>query len=533
MNLQIQCPNCSKRFTVHQDLTGKTVECGACDHRFPVRPESIIAERSKFYPGEHKDDFLDRLGRQSPIAKKSGAAPAPMQTRAPMPQVDAIMPSSPGESIAVGVGFAMLVLYTLVFFFGSAQGQAFQDVDLHKRFLMGGFVSLLGGGLIIFGARNWRGRGIMLSFVLIAGLMALIAMRPVHRTPTGVVNVEEVPSTTDEEERELKIDEIFGESDRKAMEREVARQSARLDGAPAEDYVTGIYISDLGESEYQTVEKYLRKSLMLPKSEAPTQYKRNDDKDSFVIVSGVKMDFDNMVRILERYGRVTSYPSVRVIEWQISQTVFQDPSDDLLEKLTNPEHPAFFSQNLNELGSMDYERVTKAVERLGSTPANIEVKLADKIIVELLRLASFESEATVLSNVGKALNRIAKGSQTASDKIDRLVEFWIKNEIPVQRSMVDFLIANNHPNVPAVVDRLWFSSPIGWNEQYRALGSVMEDRLIFHLQESPMEIKRAAARLLQDIGTEKSIPVLTDLSSTGDQDLRINIERALASIKSR
>ena len=61
MNLQILCPACSRSFRVHEDLTGKTVECGACDHRFEVGPGAIMAEKSRIYPGEHHDVLLDRL----------------------------------------------------------------------------------------------------------------------------------------------------------------------------------------------------------------------------------------------------------------------------------------------------------------------------------------------------------------------------------------------------------------------------------------------------------------------------------------
>ena len=50
---------------MNDDLSGKTVECGACDHRFLVKEELIFVERPKVYPGEkikRDDDFLSRLG---------------------------------------------------------------------------------------------------------------------------------------------------------------------------------------------------------------------------------------------------------------------------------------------------------------------------------------------------------------------------------------------------------------------------------------------------------------------------------------
>jgi len=535
MNLQIQCPNCTKRFTVHEDLTGKTVECGACDHRFPVKSESIIVERAKFYPGEHKGDFLDRLGKKSPLEKRGDDPALTPRAHAPMPQVDAIMPSSAGQAIAAGVGICMMILYGLIFFFGSSQGQLFQDVDLAKRILLGGFVSLLGGGLIIYGAKSWRAKGVMTAVILVTALLAMIVIRPVHMMPSGVGDHDDSPVELPEgasEEAPRGLDDVVGRTDQDALAREIARQSAKLNGKPAQNYVTGIYIADLLESQYQAIERYFRKKLVIPKSEALLVYKRNNEKDRFIIISGVPMDFDTMVSHCEFIGRATSYPNARIIDVRISATIFQEPGKDLLEKLNNVEHPAFFSQNLNELRNIDFERVSKAVRRLSVVPAEVKLNLEEQIITELLRLADEESDLPFLSDVGKALGVFAKGNKAVVDKINRLVPFWIENGVSVPKSMVDFLIKND-PGAIALIDRLWAASPGEWDDHYVALGSAIEERLIFHLLESPIELQRAATSLLNQVGTKKSVPALTALTSTDDQELRILVARALNTVKDR
>ena len=59
---------------MNDDLSGKTVECGACDHRFLVKEELIFVERPKVYPGEkikRDDDFLSRLGRDLPASESN------------------------------------------------------------------------------------------------------------------------------------------------------------------------------------------------------------------------------------------------------------------------------------------------------------------------------------------------------------------------------------------------------------------------------------------------------------------------------
>lgn len=535
MNLQIQCPNCTKRFTVHEDLTGKTVECGACDHRFPVKSESIIVERAKFYPGEHRDEFLNRLGKNSPLAGDGpGAAPAPMN-QGKTPQVDSIMPASPGQAMAAGVGFTMLLLYSLLFFFGTSPGNLFQDVDLPRRFLLGGFVSILGGGLIIFGAKNWRAKGLMSAVVLIAALMAMIVLRPVHVTPETEIEVASVDEVEEEKEDDgvRDLDDFISSIDEKAMKRELARQEAKLDGEPADNFVTGIYIADLRETQYQAIERYFRKKLSLPKSEALSVYKREGDKDRFIVISGVPMDFDLMVSLCEFLGRTTSYPKKRILDVELSARHFQAPTEDLLDKLNNPENPAFFTQNLNELRNIDFERVSEAVRRLGRVPEEMELKNRDQIIEELLLLASEETGSVILSDIGQALKLFGQNSLVAVTKINQLIPHWLESEIPVEKSMVEFLVENGDPEVIALIDRLWVSNPTKWDELYLSLGNQIEDRMLTYLADAPQELKRSAISLLGQIGTQKSIPALEAEHKGDDQEARILADRALEAIKSR
>jgi len=60
--LLIRCPSCGQRFKVGDDLRERTVECGGCEHRFRIIDE-VIVRGKKFYPGERKDQRLNRFHR--------------------------------------------------------------------------------------------------------------------------------------------------------------------------------------------------------------------------------------------------------------------------------------------------------------------------------------------------------------------------------------------------------------------------------------------------------------------------------------
>ncbi|MFT6178007.1 MAG: putative Zn finger-like uncharacterized protein [Akkermansiaceae bacterium] len=529
MNLQIQCPKCTKRFTVSEDLTGKTVECGACDHRFLVKADSQTADHPKFYPGEHrKDEFLNRLGKDTNVGEAGSK-----KTEAPsyVPQVDAIMPASAGQNIAICSGVALIVLYSLIFFLGSDKGQAFQDVSKDKRIILGGFVSLLGGSLIIIGAQTWRVRATLLAVVLIAGLFAMIVMRKVYLTPTG--------GEGGEIEKKPVVEEPLDESELKervgftGMQRKIDAMVEKH-GGEGVDYVVGIFIEDLSGREYYEIEKYLVKALSIPPSEGIGRYRRNGEKDSLLVISGLRLDFDTIVRKCDpRLGRATTYPELRLLDLKLSSTLFAEPSDGLLRKLTDSEQPAFFSTNLDELSKLDPTLVRAAVTRLANVRPGIALKHEEKIVSEFVRILSSEDDPTFLSDLGKALRIWAGNRKACVDIVVRKVEQWLDDEAIVPKSFIDYLTDNDAEESLAFVDRLWEKEPEVWNSQYEALGSAAEIRLTYHVEVSPDHLKKAAARILAKTGTSKALPALEKLQASGDEEAKILAEKAMEAIKSR
>ena len=538
MNLQIQCPKCSKRFTINEDLTGKTVECGACDHRFAVEPGTIITERSKVYPGEQKrDEFLNRLGRE-PVAVTSRKQPLGMsaqtEQRFTTPHVDAIMPASAGQNIAAGAGAALLILYSLVFFLGTTEGGNFKDFDLIKRLVLGGFVSLLGGALILFGAKNWRAKAMVLIAVIVSALFALIIIRRVEMTPkSGEFVGDLAPRANPDFQQEItsEYEEIKDEVGYHAIDRKLQQMSERFEGDPSK-YLVGIFVRNLKSSQLHSVENYLQTTLQIPPTEGVNRYPRNRDKDSLIVVSGLELDFDTVVRACDpRLGRATTYPELRLIELKLSALHSAKPSDDLREKLADPNDPLFFSGNLNELGVLDPLRVRNAVAQLAKVPPTVELRNRDEIVEALMGLVSRQTDPILLNHLGNALNIWAMDNQACIDIVARRAEKWVESEKEVPSSFIDYLIASNSNKSPLLVDQLWSKDPEKWAGQYIALGRGAEKRVLWHLEGSSLRLRNAAAFILATIGTERSLPALTKFEDSDDQELKVLVDRAIRAIK--
>nr|MBR9809974.1 hypothetical protein [bacterium] len=533
MNQQIECPKCSKRFTVNDDLSGKTVECGACDHRFLVKEELIFVERPKVYPGEkikRDDDFLSRLGRDLP-ASESNRKEQSLGIGG-QPRVDAIMPAGAGQNIAVGAGISFLCLYAFIFSLGTSDGGIFQDMAREARYALGGFVCLVAGGLMLFGAKNWRGKAFLLLLTFGGALFALILVRPVHLTPETVQVL--TPKLSLDEPEIDPIAEIKKKSGYKVIERNLKNLEDDFGGL-ASQHLVGIFIEGLTSSQFHSIEKYFKIELKIPPTNAISRYLRNNrGKDSLIVVSGFPIDFDKVVQICDpRLGRATTYPDLRLIHLELSALHDSKVTDDLREKLSNPQHPSYFNENLNELRALDPLRRKDAVSELAEISPNVELRYSDEIIAEFIRLIRNETDDQLLSDLGRALLIWAQDNPVAVDVVSEKVEQLIKLDSNVPVSFIDFLVKANAEKAPLFIDTLWSIKPEVWTSQYIALGVSAEKRMIFHLNGPSIRITKAAASVLASIGTEMALQSLAKYQSSSDSELKALVARAIAAIKSR
>jgi len=531
MNLQIQCPKCSKRFTIHEDLSGKTVECGSCDHRFPVKPESIIVEKAKIYPGEHKgDDFLNRLGRQ-PGQKRSKAS---ISSAAPVPQVDAIMPASPARNIAVAVGMGVMILYGVLFLAGTTKGGFFEDMEMAGRVVLTSFVSVVGFAMVVYGAKTWRFLATTLALVVVASLAAMTLLRPVRVTPEVsdvlVVPKEPTAEPVDEESDESSIRRKVGYP---AVERKIRELGERF-GPAAREHLVAIFIEDLKPGQFFYLETYFKRAFGIPLEEAVNRYKRNGEQDSLIVISGFPIDFDEAVRLCDpRLGRATTYPQLRLITLKLSAIHSSRVSDDMMKILSDPGSRAFFSLNLRELGALDPERAKNAVRNLSTVPDEIALKYQDEIVTEFMQLLGAENDEVLLSDLARAFRRWGRENQAALVVVAQKVGNWLEAGTKVQPGFLEYLIENKEPKALVYVDELWSKEPELWSGQYKMMGAVAEPRLIEHLEGSSLRRRQAAASILGAIGTELSLPILKKYKDVSDEELKINVEKAIKDIESR
>ena len=516
------------------------MECGACDQRFKVSPETIIENKDKFYPGEHHDALLDRLGKKPP--RKVQTVNFAQAEYTPDAVAEEVLPASAGQKIAVMVGIGAFLFYSLVFVLGSAKGGLFQDIDVTKRLILAGFVSVSSSALIIFGAKGWRARSILFSTFLSSCLIVLVFLMPVEKIPSaeswstsegedGDRSPSDKPTSPEETGDETGVK---GRVDYAPMQREIDKYTDEEKGIDGLSMVTGIYVEGISEIELMEVEQYLQRKLSLPKSEAPAAYSRKGGKDRFIVFSGIVQRFESFVGHCEALGTVRTHPNYRVIELTLNKELFANPSREVNRQLTDPKNPSFFNANLEMLGHVSLTRLKEAVERLANIPAEVEIRKMPRMNDEFVRILREENDAELINNVGKALRIWAKGDDEVVSTVGGIVSRWSQKGRQIPTPLVEFLGENGSEEAALVIDRLWVKNPETWSELYASLGAeVAEGRLLFHLQGSPETLKKSALGILRKIGTEKSLPELEKLKAHENDEIQILAVRAISAIKAK
>lgn len=529
MDYQITCPKCTKRFSVAQDITGKTVECGQCDHRFKVTEEDITSIRERVYPGQHRgDDFLNRIG-------KAQLGQAPAQKAVAAPKVEAIMPSSFGQKMALGLGLSTLILFILIFFFGTEKDGMFEGVPLIKRYILGAFITLIFGGLTIFGAKNWAIKATFLVLLLSGGIFALITLREVHFAPEiGTADLPQNQSTEPTSAPVLDSAQIQTKVGYFGMERKIDELIAQNgDIVNAQKLVTGLFIESLATTEFHEIEDHLRDSLDLPVTVGISRYKRQGDRDSLIVISDHPINFERFARLAADLGTITTYPELRLISLEKSPDLFTKPSVANAKFMNDPNHVSFPTLNLQELSVLNRNRVETAITRLATYPAGNELRYEGEITTELLRHLDTKHDSIVDQDLGQALIIWGKGNSTAIEKVTAKVKNRLNNDTPISASWIDYLIQNKVEIAPVYLDQLWAKEPEKWASLYTTVDSSAQNRLLFHLETAPMNLKTSAVRILHKIGTSKALSGLAVAAKSPDSELKILAQRAIEAIKAR
>jgi hypothetical protein len=259
----------------------------------------------------------------------------------------------------------------------------------------------------------------------------------------------------------------------------------------------------------------------------PPHFYPRDGGDFLLVATGIDETLERMAVIAEALGEVEKiYPELSLIEVKVLNENFVAGSQ---EKLTDKTDPAFYDLNKRELESIDLQRVERAVERLTDAEPKIYRADVSRKLIELLG----DPEVDFKDQICSALIVWSEEPGPAGEVVLKEVKQLTDAGKEVPREMVKLLVKERNPAVIPVLDALWFENPMEWEELYGDIGPSAEAQLIERFPGTEGSIRYSAVRILGRVGGPDSLGVLKAAIPDADSELKVLIDQATESIRSR
>lgn len=530
--LPIRCPGCGQRFKVGLELKDRMVECGTCEHRFRVNDEVVVRQK-KFYPGERRDMSLDRFSR----IPKGTPMPSNFQSvqYASEPAQAEIQPLSPLRLMLGFVGGAGVILVALLLAFGGSPGGMLDGAPQSKRLALAGFTALIAAVFFILANPRAKVRAILGSLVSAALLVSFPFFftegnKPVDASAEGLSYDETKAAREAAAAAETPISDIEllkEEINTKPLEKAIADIAANPENKGRT--AVGIWLRDVREFQKRQISSYVERASGVLKDQSH-MYVR--DTGYLMVVPGVKDDLAELAKLCERFGEVRRViDPLQVIEVAVQEDKFAVGD---LKKLTNKEDPAFYELNRRELESIDLGRAKDAVTRLADAEPKLYRKDINRRMVQLLKESDTDEQSIQMqSQIGRALVAWTEEGDGSEAVVRQVISRYPPTSTELPESLVKFLMIKKDPEAIPLVDALWAADFTRWEELYLGFGPGIEDPVLARFPTASAPMKRSATRLLAKNGSAKSIPVLEAAISEADSELKVLIDRAITSIRSR
>lgn len=506
-----------------EELRGRTVECGGCEHRFKIE-DDVIVRAKKVYPGERSDPALTRFQRVPMAGGEALIGGGTRYSDAPDPAV--MEPMSPQRIIAGLVGSALMIITAIAMMFGSSRGGMFDGMDIWRRLILVGFVSILGLILIIYANPKAKLKAGMFGLLLAAGTVAVPFLFTVGSDP--------LPKSSDNESDRVPVAPLVKElTDAEVLQAKLKEEmnptpleneQKKLEQAGEGKVALGVWLRDMRDSHRLAVRDYL---LRVSGASLESHIYPRPNSSYFMVLSGATSSFVELTAEVQALGTVkNTYPEMSVIEVEVNHEIFEEGP---IEKLSNRNDPAFYELNKLEMESIDLSRVRKAVQRLVDVEPKFYRADITKSLIELLKEDTVDFKDVVCS----ALIVWAETPGPAGEAALPPTQTLLDKNFTIPQSMIELLVKEKTPGAVPILNRLWHDDPTRWESFYGDFGSGAESSILKDLPETSGILRHSAIRILGRIGGASSTTVLRQLAAGTDSEQKVLIEQALKSISSR
>lgn len=495
------------------------VNCRKCGHEFLCDREKLMSRR--------------------PFAKAKGvSAGDPPRHRREVIQ-NALMETGLVQLLCLCAALLIGTACVWIFYNASTEmdGTSFLSMLLQpqqKAFAL--FFACLAGVLMAFAGRRHKAVFIVLGILLAVGIASLPYVYPVQVNPsllggggTGQELREDASAASGEqagmpaEPMESASVRNYGEVDLKPLFTTISRKESQG--------VLGLWAVGVNSVSRDMVKSYLKR--MTQSEDEPMFYDRKGKGGGLFVITPTPITFQEFVEVASKLGEVTLVDKDRFfVEVILNRDKFEArPASAALQ---DERHQYFVLANLRELSSLDIRRVIAAAKRLASVqPGTLRDEVSSRLM-ELLK-EPWGRDAEYVTALASALVVWADVQDAEAQHVVYYVTEELKKadcEIPA--SLLRFLLQGPEKDAFNMLLDEWKKEPHKWEDECKALGPTGESAIIQVLNESDdFVLKRSAARILGEIGTEPSLAALKEFVHDADSELRLCAELSVNLIEKR
>ena len=272
----------------------------------------------------------------------------------------------------------------------------------------------------------------------------------------------------------------------------------------------------------------------LAAGDEPMFYDRKGTGGGLFVITPTPITFKEFVDVVSRLGEVTLEDKERsFVEVILNRDKFEArPASAALQ---DERHQYFVLANLKELSSLDIRRVIAAAKRLAAVkPDKLRHEVSSRL-VELLK-EPWGRDAEYVTALASALVVWAEEQDAEAQRVVYYVTEELKKaDCEVPSSLLRFLLRGpEKENAFGMLLSEWKKDPQRWEDECKAIGPTGEAAVIQVLNEADdFVLKRSAARILGEIGTEPSLAALKELIHDADNELRLCAELSVSLIEKR
>jgi hypothetical protein len=299
---------------------------------------------------------------------------------------------------------------------------------------------------------------------------------------------------------------------------------ARLAKAGSRKQAIGLWLRGLSDSNRFLVRDYI---LRVTQADPSSHFYPRDAGNYLLVVTGVSQSLQEIAVLAAALGPTErTYPEISVIEVRVGNEIFIEES---IEKLSNKGDPSFYVLNKRELESIDLERVKRAVQRLAEAEPKVYRSDISRKLISLLGDDSVDFKGNICSALALWSELPGAAGEAALNVVKKLIA---KNEA-VAPEIVSLIVKEKNAAIIPILDELWFRDPMIWESIYADLGQPIEATVIRRFPETKGTIRYSAVRILGRVGGADSLPVLAAAVVGADAELKVLLDQALRSIRTR